>query len=496
MTMYNLVTPVSSGLDVPNRYWVRWYDGISRVNSALAEVTKSSSASYPLRTTRIGELKFLRGVFYFWLKTHFDRVPWIDETTPADKVVSNTELTSQQLWDKIVADFTDAANTLPATQSDVGRANKYAASAYLAKTLLYQAYVQNPANHAVTSIDTAKLTQVITLATAVEASNQYGLMDDYAKNFLPQFDNNKESIFAIQRSVNDGSAAGNGGRGTFASALNYPVGNSGFGCCGFHIPSSDFINSFKTLSGLPFDGYNGAGPASDYSFANANYATQPVDPRLDHSVSQQGKPFKYCTTAGPTCIHDGVNWARDPTTYGSNVGMKDLVARDSSALTLNGPFFISSMNTVLIRYADLELFKAEALIERNQAGDLAAALTIINSLRARAAASVGLLNTNTNAAATFVYNVQPYPAFADQATARKALRRERRLEMGLEGFRFFDLVRWGVAKSTVDAYLADEVKRRPYLQAAVFTAGRDEYLPIPQVQINLSGGVYQQNPGY
>ena len=148
---------------------------------------------------------------------------------------------------------------------------------------------------------------------------------------------------------------------------------------------------------------------------------------------------------------------------------------------------------MIIRYADLELFKAEAMIELNQ-GDLG--LSIINSLRARAASSTALLNTNPNAAATFVYDVRPYAAFADQAAARKALRTERRLEMGLEGFRFFDLVRWGVAKQTIDQYLADEVQRRPYLASALFTAGRDEYLPIPQQQIDLSGGVYHQNPGY
>jgi hypothetical protein len=499
MTMYYLITPVSPGLDVPNRYWVRWFDGVSRVNTALSVINNVSATDYPNKTIRQGELRFLRGVLYFWLKIHFDRVPWIDETVSPTAVVSNVALSSQQLWDNIIADFTAAVADLPATQPQVGRANLNAAKAYLAKALLYAAYVQDPVTHAVISIDRTKLAQVVSLVTDVETSGQYGLLADYSQNFLPQFDNNKESIFAIQRSVNDGSASGNGGRGTFASALNYPVGDSGFGCCGFHIPSQDLINSFKTQNGLPIAAYNGAGPSTDYKLENNNFGTQAIDPRLDHSVSQHGKPFKYCTIAGPTCIHDGDNWARDPGLYGSNVGMKDLVSRDSSALVLNGPFFISSMNTVLIRYADLELFKAEALIELNQ-GDLG--LSIINGLRARAAASVTNLNTNPSAAATFIYNVKPYPAFANQAAARAALRAERRLELGLEGFRFFDLVRWGIAAQTIGdpstpgTYLGDEVLRRPYLSAAKFTTGRDEYLPIPQAQVNLSGGVYQQNPGY
>ena len=222
-----------------------------------------------------------------------------------------------------------------------------------------------------------------------------------------------------------------------------------------------------------------------------------------------GKPFKYCTDSGPTCIHDGANWARDPTLYGSNIGMKDLVPRSCSCLVLNGPFFISSMNTVLLRFADVELFKAEALAQLNQ-GDRG--LSIVNALRARAAASTAKLNTNPYAAdanhptggAVFLYNVGQYPAsaFDNTADAMKAIMRERRLEMGLEGFRFFDLVRWGIAAQTIGTvttpgtYLGDEVLRRPYLSDAKFTAGRDEYFPIPQNEINLSGGVYVQNPGY
>ena len=505
---------------MPDRYWIRWYDGINRVNSALTIINGVTTTAYPNKTVRTGELHFLRGVFYFWLKIHFNQIPWIDENTPTTGVVSNVALTSAQLWANIATEFQTAMSDLPQTQPQVGRANFYAAEAYLAKTLLYAAYVQDPTTHAVTSIDKSMLSQVVTLVTDIENNGmtngstdgnpaKIALLADFSENFDPGNDNNPESIFAIQRSVNDNSAPGNGGRGTYASALNYPVGDSGFGCCGFHIPSTDFVNSFETdVSGLPLEHYN-ALPSADYNYANGNYTTVSVDPRLDYTVGMQGKPFKDCTIAGPTCIHDGANWARDPSLYGSNIGMKDLVPRDCSCLVFNGPFFISSMNTVLVRFADVELWKAEALAQLGQ-GDLG--LSIVNKLRARAAASTAKLNTNPFAAdalhpsggAVFLYNVGQYSAsaFDNTADAMKIIMRERRLELGLEGFRFFDLVRWGVAGATLGnvstpgTYFGDEVIRRPYLSDAKFTPGRDEYLPISQTEINLSGGVYVQNPGY
>lgn len=484
LSMYNLIVPDMASfppdfVDLNDKKWQRNYTAISRANTALRTMADVSDADYPQKAIRQGELHFLRGLVYFDLKIHHKHVPYIDENVPQDDIknISNMQFSDQELWDLIVTDFRIAAEKLPPTQTQVGRAAKFAAKAMLAKALLYQAYVQND-THAVVSIDQAKLREVVSLVEEIEASGLYGLLSDYGDNFLPQFDNNKESVFAIQRSVDDGSVEGNGGRGSWPTALNYPVGNSGFGCCGFHIPTENFVNSFKTQNGLPYDAAN-----------NANYKlSDPVDPRLDHTVSMEGKPFKYSTGTGPTAVHQGNAWARNPATYGSYVSMKELVSRDSPALAQNGPFFISSMNTVLVRYADVLLWKAEALIELGRQDE---ALPIINSLRTRAANSQGrLVGTGST------YRISTYSSFADQEAARKALRIERRLELGLEGYRFFDLVRWGVAKSTIDAYLAVEGGRKPYLQSASFTAGRDEYLPVPQQQINLSRGLYQQLPGY
>ena len=178
--------------------------------------------------------------------------------------------------------------------------------AYLAKTLLYQAYEQNDQNM-VTRVDAAKLEEVVSLVTQIQNSGTYGLQSDFAENFLYEFENGKESVFAIQRSINDGSPDG---RGTWASALNYPQ-SAEFGCCGFHVPTQNFVNSFKTgADGLPLlDTYN-----------DANYvaAADPVDPRLDHTVVQQGKPVKY----DPAYIAQVDPWARDPATYGNYPSMK------------------------------------------------------------------------------------------------------------------------------------------------------------------------------
>ena len=252
--------------------------------------------------------------------------------------------------------------------------------------------------------------------------------------------------------------------------------SGGFGCCGFHVPTENFVNAFKTdNSGLPrFNTFND----SEYNVINDH-----VDPRLDHTVAMEGKPFKY----DPDLIHDGDSWARAPGIYGNYTGMKDLEHPECDCRGENGPFPIFSLNTVLVRYADVLLWKAEALIELDRWEE---ATPIINRLRERAAASTARLNDAS------LYRIGTYDTFTSKAEARQALRWERRVELGLEGHRFFDLVRWGVAKETIDEYLTTERGRKPYLEDAAFTKNKHEYLPIPNQQINLSGGIYIQNPGY
>lgn len=459
-------------IDLNNKKWVRNYTGISRANSALAVIANAPDA-IENRAAKQSELRFIRSIFYFDLKIHHKHIPWIDETMTQDQILSatNRELNDQELWDKIAADFEFAANNLPQIQEDVGRASALSAKAYLAKTLLYQAYEQNEL-HQVININKDKLVKVVALVDEIEEAGVYGLFDDYANNFLFESENGKESVFAIQRSLNDGSPDG---RGSWPSALNAPMAG-GFGCCGFHVPTENFVNAFKTdQQGLPlFDSFN------DFNF---DMTTDSVDPRLDHTVAMEGKPFKY----DDNLIHGGDSWARAPGIYGNFTAMKDLEHPDCSCRGENGPFPIFSLNTPLIRHADVLLWKAEALIELDRYDE---ALPIINRIRERAKHSTDRLHNAS------IYNIGLYASFGSKELARAALRFERRLELGLEGHRFFDLVRWGIAKETIDSYLAIEAVRKPYLVDAIFTKGKHEYLPIPNQQIILSGGSYTQNPGY
>ena len=459
-------------IDLNNKKWVRNYTGISRANSALAVIANAPEA-IENSAAKQSELRFIRSIFYFDLKIHHKHIPWIDETMTQDQILSatNRELNDQELWDKIAADFEFAANNLPQTQEDVGRASALSAKAYLAKTLLYQAYEQNEL-HQVININKDKLVKVVALVDEIEEAGVYGLFDDYANNFLFESENGKESVFAIQRSLNDGSPDG---RGSWPSALNAPMAG-GFGCCGFHVPTENFVNAFKTdQQGLPlFDSFN------DFNY---DMTTDSVDPRLDHTVAMEGKPFKY----DENLIHGGDSWARAPGIYGNFTAMKDLEHPDCSCRGENGPFPIFSLNTPLIRYADVLLWKAEALIELDRYDE---ALPIINRIRERAKNSTSKLHNAS------IYNMGLYTSFDSKEQARAALRFERRLELGLEGHRFFDLVRWGIAKETIDSYLAIEAVRKPYLVDAIFTKGKHEYLPIPNQQMILSGGSYTQNPGY
>jgi hypothetical protein len=473
---YNLVTPSMDAF--VSRTWKNLFKSISRANVALRAVNSLTDAAFPAKKTRLAELKFLRAHSYFTMKLLYKNIPIFDENATSDDIlkVSNT-LTNDDAWNKIAADFQFAIDNLPTSQADYARANKFAAQAYLAKLRLFQAYEQD-ATHKVTKINQARLQEVVTLTQAVIASGKYALSSDIANNFLPETENGPESVFAIQFTINDGTTAG---RMSYEDGLNYPHGAPQYGCCGFHAPSQNLVNAHTTdANGLPnFNTFN---------VGIADLTTATVDPRLDHTVGIDGHPYKYDNTKPFSN-----SWVRDPGVYGNFHSMRFQQLATSGSYFKLGPFMGTAKNYDILRYDDILLMQAEAYIELGQQ-DLA--LPLINQIRTRAAASTGKLKKADGSFAS-KYNTKTYSTTGwTQAYARQALQWERRLEFATEGPRFFDLVRWGIAEQTLNAYIAVEKTRRPFLATAKFTAGRDEYLPIPQSEITFTNGLYKQNPGY
>ncbi len=480
---YEVYNQITTDMSNTSGEWVTLFAGVARSNLALKAIDNLSVAEYPDKLERQAECRFLRGHFYFLLKELFKNVPYADETVSTDSLplVSNVEYSNDSLWDKIADDFQFAADNLAATQTDVGRPTKWAALAYLAKVRLYQAYEQDGTNQ-VTSINTQDLEDVVALTDSVIQSGRYSLFQNYADNFTLENENGSESIFAVQYSINDGTSIG---RLDMDDAVNYSISPL-YGCCSFHLPSQNMVNIFKTdADGLPEFGYY-----NDTSLlTEPDYLTNGIDPRLDNTCAVPGHPFK----DQPDVIFDS-SWVRVPQIYGYHDCMKEILPANSPGLTKVGPFFGSSKNIDIIRYDDVLLWQAEALIQLGRQDE---ALPLINELRTRAANSPVKTANGSNASNYRISTYQPgVNCTWTQAYAFEALQYERRLEFGMEGTRFFDLVRWGVAADTLNNFIGVAKTRFSFLENAQFTKGRDEYLPIPQAEINLTHGLYQQNNGW
>ncbi|UFH56564.1 RagB/SusD family nutrient uptake outer membrane protein [Spirosoma sp. KNUC1025] len=491
---FNALTPFQTYLMIPtnaelNQKWSALYEGISRCNMVLRMLPLATSDVTDADKARItGEARFLRGHYYFWLKRLFNKAPYVDETvdysTGVDKVKNDADL-----WPKIEADFKFAMDNLPGTQSASGRANKWAAASYLAKTYLYQKKYTD----AKTLFD-----QVIASGTTPNGT-KYALVANYTDIFNAATETNSESVFADQAAANTGSSD----NANPNLNLNFPynTGSNGpAGCCGFFAPSFELANSFRTsASGLPLlDGSYNTGAnqlKTDQGIASSAAFTpdaNPVDPRLDWSIGRRGIPYLDWQ------VHPGQDWIRDQGFAGPYSPKKfifyksqDKVLTDGSSWTDGYP----AMNVNFIRFADVLLMAAECEIE---AGSLEKAREYVNMVRTRAANSANWVKTasGTNAANYVISNYTT--AWTDKTTATTAVRFERKLELSGEGHRFFDLVRWGIAAQTLNDFVMYEGQKLPVgYTGAKFTAGRDEYLPIPQTQIDYQGkDILAQNPGY
>ena len=472
--------------------WYRLYCAISRCNRALVSVAEYGEDKLGAEKARQrdAEVRFLRAHFYFKLITMFRQIPWIDEQVYKNNTqeqTRNDEFTYEQLFQKIINDFKVAYDVLPANQADGGRVNKIAAASYLAKCYLTLAWGDGyEATNGVAHINQEYMQKVVEYTNDV-VSSQYGYLEDFGDIFLPEYKNSKESIFAVQCSdyKDDNTTFG---RANWSNMLN---GCWGMWSCGwdFHKPSQNLVSAFKTKNGLPdFDNYD---KTIDYP-VNGAPTTQKWDPRLFHTVGMPTFPYKYEEAYTMTKGN-----SRTPNTYGYYTSLKEVPQR-SKGETYNSPWQAFDMNDYVLRYSDVMLMRAEALIE---IGQLAEARTIINDIRQRAKNSVA--KHIQYAADQCEIALYPTTYFNDKETARKCLQWERRLELAMENGRYFDLRRWGIASKTLNAYFETEQHDvydgqtyAQYLKDAHYTAGKNEFYPVPYNQLYYVPGLYSQNKGY
>ncbi len=517
--------------------WKAQYEGISRANSVLKllEKVEEEDMSAEAQTIAAAEARFLRGHYYFELRRFFYRVPWIDETTE-----NVNQPNDQEIWSNIEADFEFAMNNLPDTQSERARANSWAAKAYLAKVYLYQD------KHG----DAIPLfTDVINNGVTSQGVS-YDLFENPKDIWNPAAeDGNPENVFYLQMVSDDGTVQiSHSNQGMM---LNFPY-NSPFRCCGFYQPTQDLVNSYRTVNGLPvLDNYRDELVTSDQGVPSDNQFTPydgELDPRLDWTVGRRGVPFH---DWGP---HPGRRWIRDQSYAGPYAPKKHVYWQAQEDIAANNNSWApgTAINYPVMRFADVLLMAAEA---EAVAGSNLTAMEYVNRVRARAADPSGWVNNDFNrayAAATVQseadltglsgvtqgdwvvveddnttytylgggsgdlnnwnryeepnYNIREYTA-VEWATldALEAIRFERKLELAMEGHRFFDLVRWGIAEQTLNSYFQWEGSdvsgsHGTYLLSGDFQSQKSEYFPIPQNQIDLSTGdegpVLEQIRGY
>jgi hypothetical protein len=474
-----------------NSKWRADYEGITRCNNVIKAAAAATDMTDAAKLQAVAQARFLRGHYYFDLKKMFNNVPYIDETT-TNFVQPNTA----DIWPKIETDFKFAYDNLPETQAQKGRVNKWAAASYLAKSYLYE----------------KKYTEADALFTTVITSGKnsdgvaYDLTANYFDNFNAATKNNKETVFAVQQAANDGtntiSEANNG------DMLNYPY-NSPFGCCGFFQPTLDLANSFRTDDkGLPFlDDYNSHPVSNDQGIATSSPFTLDagnLDPRLDWTVGRRGIPFLDWGN------HPGQDWIREQSSAGPYSAKKNVYFQATKGTYGDAhswaPGNANQIN--IIRFADVLLMAAEVKAQLGT-GDLGE--VYVNRVRARAANPAGFVYTYKNAAnptggytttpaANYVISQYAAGYFSSKALALKAIYFERKLELAMEGHRFFDITRWGIAQQALATYFSVDGKVITDVSGASFTPNKNEYYPIPQAQIDLESdgkaSALKQNPGY
>ncbi|MBP7507501.1 MAG: RagB/SusD family nutrient uptake outer membrane protein [Prolixibacteraceae bacterium] len=471
--------------------WKIGYDGIARANEVLKTLVIAEPRINDIN--KVTDIKaqaiFIRAFWHLQLQLTFWQIPYISEDVDP-KTVKNDHV----IWPEIEADLQFAIDNLADTYpGEPGRATKWAAMGIKAYVLLLQ----------------HKYSEAQVLLDNIINSGKFDLVENFRDNFSAVTENNIESLFETQQSVNDGSGTQSVHANMDSQLCNaynrfLPV------CCGFYQPTQDLVNAFKVDdNGLPLLGidgpkFNETNLENDYNIpSNVEFipTNHPVDPRLDQTIGRRGVDFLGWG------IMTGAEWIRSQSFGGPYLQKKLMYSKDEEAIAQN-PLYKRqhSINYRYLRYARILLWRAECAVEE---GDLETARQLVNRVRRRAANPVNItmgkvLNYEypsgpsdavvdwTQPAANYL--ISEYPSFPSQEYAREAVRMEHRLEFAMEGQRFFDLVRWGIDYEVLTEFIEKDSEFRYAMLDAVYTKEKNTRWPLPQNQLDAQPGVLEQDP--
>lgn len=429
------------------RTWTDAYRGIQAANIFLDKAGESQGLNPELIKKLQGEVKVLRAFFYTRLVALYGDVPLLTSETTLEASRTLTRTPASAVWDFIYSELNEATDLLPLIQEEKGRITKGAALALQARAMLYAQRYQEAAISAKKVMDL----------------NVYSLYPQYEKLFSYEAENNEEVIMNREYIKNIQSN----------NIFSLTTPNSLFPQVNSFVPTKKAVDSFLMSNGKEIsDPSSGFDPMNPY---------ENRDPRLKYSIFVLGESLLngqiYDSRPG-SGTGDAIGYAENSTATGFNV--KKYLNIEDLAQPSN-----SGINIILIRYAEVLLTYAEAMIESNQIDQ--SVLAAINEVRSRPDV-----------------NMPPIENVTSQEELREIVRRERLVELAFEGLRYFDIRRWKVAEDVIPGIIygmtyADESGNLQTISLPgflkVFNSQRDYLWPIPQREIELNPTL-TQNPSW
>ena len=412
--------------------WTKCYEIISRANFLLANLDLVNLPEEK-KKMYLGETHFLRGLAYSVLAETYGGVPLILSDISSEEARLLKRASLEETWQQALDDYEIAITSLGVDAPESGRATKGAALGMKMRAYLYQ----------------GKYKEVLSCVEQIDALKKYGLFHSYEGLFDPANENNKEVLFDIQYIEGENS------QGSYLDQY-CGTGTNGKNRGSRYVPSDDLVAAYETIDGSPID------PENPY---------ENRDPRLAFTVVLPGSYILDSRFPDYLYPKGAFNHPGNPLKH---LSTRKYRIQEMAKLPPQGQSYI---NDIVLRYADVLLSKAEAIIETG--GNVSDAIAILNRIRTE----------------RDDVKIRELPLAMSKEEAREKVRHERRIELALEGRYWSDVRRWKIGKNLYPLVIKDH---KGGIIDTKFPNGYLDYydlLPIPDSERSLNPNL-EQNPGW